>query len=336
VTVTHRTVRVAAVQLEPAIADVAENLRRCEALGDEAGAAGAEWIVLPEFFTTGMAYDERMADAVVDEDGPALALLRRLALRHGARVGGSFLCRDGDGHNRNAYLLVGPDGRRLGRHDKDLPTMWENCFYVGGDDDGVLDAGDGVSAGAAVCWELMRTQTAHRLRGRIDVLIAGSAWWSIPPWPPAPVTRRLEARNARTAAHVASAMAAAIGAPVIHAAHCGPIDCAMPLSPLRYRGEFEGGAVICDGRGTTVARRDRREGPGIVLADLALGRVAPTAPVPERFWMHRRGALPAFTWAYQRAHGRRWYARHALGRPVATVPEPAPGPRGDTGLERYG
>jgi predicted amidohydrolase len=321
-----RTVRVAAVQLEPAIADVAENLRRCEALGDEAGEAGAEWIVLPEFFTTGMAFDDRMAGAVLPEDGPALTLLRRLAVRHGATVGGSFLCRDADGHNRNAYLLVGPDGRRLGRHDKDLPTMWENCFYVGGDDDGVIDAGDGVCAGAAVCWELMRTQTARRLRGRVDVLVAGSAWWSIPPWPPATVTRRLEARNARTAAHVASAMAAAVGAPAIHAAHCGPIDCAMPLSPVRYRGEFEGGAIICDAAGASVARRDRRQGAGIVVADVALGRTAPTAAIPERFWMHRRGALPAVTWSYQRAHGRRWYARHALGRPVATVPERADRP----------
>jgi predicted amidohydrolase len=319
-----RPVRVAAVQLEPAIGDVAENLARCEALGDAAGAAGAEWIVLPEFFTTGMAFDDAIAAAALPEDGAALALLRRLAVRHGATVGGSFLCRDADGHNRNAFLLVGPDGARLGRHDKDLPTMWENCFYVGGADDGVLEAGDGVAAGAAVCWELMRTQTARRLRGRVDVVLAGSAWWSIPAWPPAAVTRRMEARNARTAAGIAPALARAVGAPVVHAAHAGAIECAMPLAPLRYRGVFQGGAVICDAAGTVLARRDRREGAGIAVAEVQLGRVAPSAPVPDRFWLHRRGALPALTWSYQRAHGRRWYARHALGRPLAQVPESAP------------
>jgi hypothetical protein len=86
--------------------------------------------------------------------------------------------------------------------------MWENGFYVGGDDDGVIDVGGGVHAGAAVCWEPMRTHTARRQRGRVDVLVAGSAWWSIPAWPPALLTRRFQARNARTAAHVASAMAA--------------------------------------------------------------------------------------------------------------------------------
>lgn len=79
-------------------------------------------------------------------------------------IGGSLLARDADGHVRNAYLLVTPDGV-AGRHDKDLPTMWENAFYIGGHHDGVIAAGD-LTVGAAVCWEFMRTQTVHRLRWR--------------------------------------------------------------------------------------------------------------------------------------------------------------------------
>ncbi|MEJ7718154.1 MAG: nitrilase-related carbon-nitrogen hydrolase [Thermoleophilaceae bacterium] len=57
--------KVAAVQLEPRIADVAENLARSELLADDAGARGAELIVLPEFFTTGMAFREELADAAL-------------------------------------------------------------------------------------------------------------------------------------------------------------------------------------------------------------------------------------------------------------------------------
>jgi predicted amidohydrolase len=34
----------------------------CERLADEAGAAGAEWILLPEFFTTGMGFHPELAD----------------------------------------------------------------------------------------------------------------------------------------------------------------------------------------------------------------------------------------------------------------------------------
>lgn len=305
------SVRVAAVQLEPVIADVAANLEAAERLAGEAGAQGAAWIVLPEFFTTGIAFDERLAQAALPPDGEATELLRRLARRHGARVGGSFLCRDDDGEVRNAFLLAGPDGEILGRHDKDLPTMWENAFYVGGCDDGVIDAGGGIVAGVALCWELMRSQTARRLRGRVDVVVGGSGWWSIPPWPPAALTRRWEAANARTAATVAQAFAPLVGAPVVHAAHAGPISCRFPGAPLlRYRGYLQGGACVCDARGRVLARRGRQEGAGVAIAEIAPGRVAPAAPVPERFWLHRRGPLPALTWQTQRVHGRRWYSRH--------------------------
>ena len=309
--------RIAAVQLEPVVGDVAENLRRCRRLGDEAGAAGADWIVLPEFFTTGMGFVDAIADAALPPDGAGLQLLQELAVRHDAVVGGSFICRDEDGHNRNAWFLVGRDGRVLGRHDKDLPTMWENCFYVGGDDDGVIDA-DGLPVGAAVCWEFMRTQTVHRLRGRVDLIVGGSAWWSIPPWPPASVTERLEASNARTATSVAPAMARAVGAPVAHASLCGSIECAMPMTPgpFKYRGQYEGGACITDGRGGVLAWRGAEDGQGIVVADVEPGRTTPTLEADGGFWLHQRGVLPAAMWALQNAHGRGWYRRNAHGRPA--------------------
>ena len=321
--------RIAAVQLEPVVGDVAENLRRCRRLGDEAGAAGADWIVLPEFFTTGMAFDESIASAALPPDGAALELLRELASRHDAVVGGSFICRDTDGENRNAWFLVAPGGRILGRHDKDIPTMMENCFYVGGDDDGVLDA-DGLSVGAAVCWEFMRTQTARRLRGRVDLIVGGSAWWSIPEWPPASLTRRLEAANARTAASVVPAMARAVGVPVAHAAHCGQVRSELPLVPrARYRGHYEAGTCIVDAHGGVLAWRGVDDGPGVVVADVEPERVDPTLEPGEGFWMHRRGAVPAAVWAYQRMHGRWWYQRHARGRPAELRSLEELAPRGE-------
>jgi predicted amidohydrolase len=307
--------RAAAIQLEPAIADVAANLDASERLANEAAAAGAEWIALPEFFTTGIAFDERLADAAVAPDGAATQMLRDVARRHGVTIGGSFLCRDSDGHTRNAYLLVGPGGSILGRHDKDLPTMWENAFYVGGEDDGVIEAGD-LCVGTAVCWELMRTQTVRRLRGRVDLVMAGSGWWSIPQWP---LTGPLEKSNARTATTIAEKLAPLVGAPVVHGANIGAIECPLPWMPANYRGYLEGGAVIAGANGEVVARRDRTEGPGFVIADVTPGRVDPSANPPGRFWLHRRGVVAAFTWNLQRIHGRRWYKRHTQGRPPLVV-----------------
>lgn len=305
----------AAIQLDARLGEVAENLAACETLADAAGAAGAGLIALPEFFTTGIGFDPRLVRAALPPDGPATELLLRLAARHRALVGGSFLCRDADGHIRNAYLLAGPDGL-AGRHDKDLPTMWENSFYTGGDDSGLLAArlpdGTPVSVGAAVCWELMRSETARRLRGAVDALMTGSGWWSIPRWPPRRVFDALERRNRATARAAAAEFAGFVGAPMVHAAHCGPLECGMPWLPLRYRGHLEGAALITDADGTVLAERRPEQGPGVVLADITIGRGTPAREVPGRYWLHRRGVIPTLTWHYQRLHGRRWYRRHVL------------------------
>jgi predicted amidohydrolase len=221
---------------------------------------------------------------------------------------------------RNAFLLATPDGI-AGRHDKDLPTMWENAFYVGGGDDGIMRAG-GLDVGAAVCWEFMRTQTARRLRGRVDLLVGGSFWWSFPDWPPRAVMRRREVANERQAVGAAPAMAPYVGAPVVHASNCGPLECASPWFPLRYRGHVEGGASVTDARGRILAFRDRREGEGLAIADVEPGRVAPERTIPGRFWLHRRDPMAAFFWSYQRLHGRRWYPRNVRGRPPLAVERP--------------
>ncbi|GFG70156.1 hypothetical protein MSEN_18760 [Mycolicibacter senuensis] len=292
------------------LGDVRANLAACERLADEAGRAGAEIIALPEFFTTGIGFDESLATAALPPDGAATELLTALALRHRALVGGSFLCRDPDGHVRNAYLLADPGGV-VGRHDKDLPTMWENAFYTTGDDDGVLTAA-GHPVGAAVCWELMRTQTVRRLRGRVDLVMTGSGWWSIPRWAPQALFDRLERNNAGTARLAAASFARYVGAPVVHAAHAGTLTCAMPWLPLTYRGHFEGATLIATADGTVVAERHADEGEGIVLGEITLGRQSPRLDPPAGFWLHRRGTLPTTVWHYQRWHGRRWYRHHVF------------------------
>ncbi|CAJ1504282.1 carbon-nitrogen hydrolase family protein [[Mycobacterium] burgundiense] len=309
----------AAVQLEAVLGDVAANLAACEALADEACRAGARIIALPEFFSTGIGFDDALKDAALPPDGAATALLTSLARRHDALVGGSFLCRDPDGHVRNAYLAATPDGV-LGRHDKDLPTMWENCFYTGGHDDGVIPAGQ-YQLGAAVCWELMRTRTVTRLRSRVDLVMTGSGWWSIPRWTPRAVFDRWEYQNSATARAVAPMFAKYVGAPVIHAAHAGDLTCGMPWLPMPYRGRLEGSTMIVDARGEILAERGPDEGPGVVLAEIEIGRATPLLEPPDRYWLHPRGPLPSAVWHYQRWHGRRWYRRHVLSA-GATLAEP--------------
>lgn len=299
---------VAAIQLEAVVGDVAANLAASERLADEAGREGARIIALPEFFSTGIGFVDGLKDSALPPDGAATELLHALARRHRALVGGSFLCRDADGHVRNAYLAVGPDGV-VGRHDKDLPTMWENAFYIGGQDDGVFSNGDH-HVGAAVCWELMRTQTVRRMRKRVDVVMTGSGWWSVPQWTPRALFDRWERDNCATARTAAATFAKYVGAPVLHAAHAGELTCPMPWLPVGYEGHFEGSTLIADADGTVVAERRADEGEGVVLGAIEIGRRPPSLEPPDRYWLHSRGALASATWHYQRWHGRRWYRSH--------------------------
>ncbi|MUM19598.1 carbon-nitrogen hydrolase family protein [Mycobacterium sp. CBMA271] len=300
----------AAVQLEAVIGDVAANLEKCAQLADEAGRAGARIIALPEFFTSGIAFDPSLKDAALPPSGAATELLCAVARRYDALVGGSFLCRDEDGHVRNAYFAADSTGI-VGRHDKDLPTMWENSFYIGGQDDGVFRAG-AYEVGAAVCWELMRTRTAQRLRSRVDVVMTGSGWWSIPRWHPRATFDGMERRNRDTARTAAATFAKYVGAPVIHAAHVGEFRCAMPWLPVEYQGQFEGSTLITDSAGRVVAERRPEEGQGVVLGDIDPGRRAPTLEVPDRYWLHSRGLIATAAWHYQRWHGRPWYRKNMV------------------------
>jgi hypothetical protein len=41
--------------------------------------------------------------------------------------------------------------------------------------------------------------------------------------------------------------------------------------------------------------------------------------VPDRFWLHRRGAIAAISWNTQRLLGRPWYRRNVRGRRALTL-----------------
>jgi len=306
-----KPVKVAAIQLATKIGDSNTNIASCERLALLAIKETARWIALPEFFTTGVSWNPKIVEAIQNIDGTAASFMRDFSAKHQVVLGGSFLCRLSDGSVRNRYQCYA-NGSLLGQHDKDLPTMWENYFYEGGDsnDSGILGTYDNTRIGAAVCWEFMRTMTARRLRNQVDVIMGGSCWWSIPTNFPGMLQRLWEPANNRCSLAAIQDSARLIGAPVIHAAHCGEIECPMPGLPIKYRGYFEGNAAIVDASGQVLAHRSASEGEGIVCAEISMGAQATTEEIPHRYWLRNRGFLPAFAWHHQRLLGRRWYKRN--------------------------
>ena len=217
--------RVAAIQMTAKLGDVEENCEAAERLVLAAIDEGAELVVLPEFFTTSMGFHPSMLDAARPIDGEPFRLLRRLARDKGAIIGGSFIA-EHEEKTLNSFVLAFPDGSTH-IHDKDLPTMWENCYYEPGSDDGVLETSSG-KIGVAMCWELVRTQTVRRLRGRIELVVGGSCWWDLPYGSNSPELETGRELNVALYEKTPPTFARLLRVPFVHAAHTGEFEGLTP------------------------------------------------------------------------------------------------------------
>jgi predicted amidohydrolase len=126
-----------------------------------------------EILTSAAAFHEDMVTSIRPLDGAPAQLLKDPARQENVILGGSFLAQEGD-HVYNRFLLVMLDGTTP-RHDKDVPTYRETCYYEKGNEYGVLTTPLGPMR-AALCWEMVRSGTVRRLAGKTDiVLTAGPA-----------------------------------------------------------------------------------------------------------------------------------------------------------------
>ena len=272
------SIRVAAVQMTAELGNVDANLASAERLVRVAFDRGADWVILPELFSSGNAFHPDMAAATRAIDGQPAKLLRDLARQGNATVGGSFLAWR-EGNIYNSFVLALPGGS-MHRHDKDYPTFWENCYYIGGNDDGVLPTPQG-DVGAVLCWEFIRSRTAARLKGKVGMVVGGSGWWSMPPDNPA------SKMNLEIMKTTPSRFARMLGVPVVHAAQAGNfVGQSWPDQGDTYPSHYLGEAQIVDGKGCVLARMSREEGEGVITADISFGSIAdePEA-IPDRYWI---------------------------------------------------
>src|SRR5215831_7763515 len=277
-----QTLRIAAVQMQAQMGDVAANLRKAERLVHEAFRQGAEWVILPEFFTSAMAFHPGMLDAARPVDGEPRQILVALAKQHSGVVGGSFIALRGE-NAYNTFALAFPDGSTF-FHDKDQPTMWENCYYIGGEDDGILTTPQG-PIGSALCWEMIRTRTVRRLVGKVNIVVGGSCWWDLPD--DAPQHRaEFRPRNLALLTETPSRIARILGVPVVHASHCGDFEgFALGKGEAAYRSHYLGETQIVDGHGSLLARMTWQDGEGVIVAEIEPRMVDEREAIPEGFWI---------------------------------------------------
>jgi len=300
--------KVAAVQMKAELGNVETNLKSAERLATLAFREGAEWVILPEFFTSAVAFHPKMLDVALPIDGKATQLLKDLAVEHNGVVGGSFISLCGT-DSYNTWVLAFPDGSTY-FHDKDQPTMWENCYYIGGNDDGVLETSAG-RVGVAMCWEFVRTRTARRMLNRVDLVVGGSCWWTLPEKRIPGFPQKIHDRNLEIMIETPGRFARMLGVPVVHAAHAGEFKADMPLMPgFPYKSYYLGETQIVDAAGRILARMKREDGEGFITAEIDLTKKQPSEPIPNRFWISDLPLPIKLVWHYQNMHGKRYYRKN--------------------------
>src|SRR4051794_14334192 len=309
--------RIAVVQPALELGEVERNLARIEDLiRDARREHAADVVVVPEAFTTPNVYAKVLRSTARPVDGQPMQMLVRLARELDCVLAGGFLAIRG-ANAYGTYVLAEPDGA-LHLHDKDIPTAWEQHFYLGGDDDGVVPcAALGCDVGLMSGWEWARFRTAARVRARGARLVLGGMCWPSMPlnWPGLfrLWSRREHAIWRRQARDLPGQVARLTGVPVAHASHVGPVRGETPLGPgIPWGTVMLGESQVCDRDGTVLARLTLEDGEGHVAADVQLGAPVPSDAIRDRYWIPDMTVTTHAAWHGMNSHGALAYRlRHA-------------------------
>ncbi len=309
--------RIAVVQPALELGEVERNLQHVEDLVRDAHREhGAEVIIVPEAFTTPNVYAKVLRGTARPVDGQPLQMLIRLARELDCVLGGGFVAVRGS-NTFGTFVLAEPDGA-VHLHDKDIPTAWEQNFYLGGDDQGVVGCGTlGCTVGLMSGWEWARFRTAARVRAAgARLVLGGMCWPSMPLNWPGPLrlwANREHAIWRRQASELPGQVARLCGAPVAHASHVGPVRGETPLGPgIPWQTQMIGESQICDRDGTALARLTLEDGEGHAAADVTLQAPEPLDAIEDRFWIPRMTLTTHAAWHGMNAQGAVSYRlRHA-------------------------
>lgn len=302
--------KIASIQLNADFAEVASNLEQSESYIRQAALAGAELVVLPEFFSSAIGFSEQMLDVAIQNE-KVQKWLMQLAVKFNIIIGGSYIYFNGK-NAFNLFSLVFPNGEVF-EHKKDIPTQFENCYYTNGDENNVLITPIG-NFGVALCWEMIRYDTLRRITGKVDLILSGSCWWDLPI--NAPLDREsLRQYNQSLACDTPVALAKLSGVPVVHANHCGKVTASnFPDADKLQTRQFVGAAQIVDGNGHVLARKQFFEGGGFVIADILwdTSNRKREKNFPAKYWIPDLPESYIHAWDTVNPRGKLYYEAVAL------------------------
>jgi predicted amidohydrolase len=156
-----RTVRLAAVHFRPnGGKEAIDNLRACAPLVAEASRAKADLVVFGEHIhSQGIKPSQQMADPV---PGPSSEFFGELAKKHDLYIVAGLMERDG-AKIHNTAVLLGPDGRLVGKYRKSTLTASEvSAGIMPGNEYPVFDTRFG-KVGIMICYDAFFPEAARQL-----------------------------------------------------------------------------------------------------------------------------------------------------------------------------
>lgn len=191
--------KVAAVQASPVFLDTPATIDKACRLVREAAAGGASLVVFPEVFVSaypywswvgnpvaGSPWFQKLCEAAVEVPGPEVARVAQVASECRVHVAIGINERAARSLTTiyNTMLLIGPDGKLLGRHRKLVPTWAEKLTWAPGDGAGlrVHDTAIG-PIGMLACGENTNTLARFSLLAQGE-LVHLASYISLPVAPP--------------------------------------------------------------------------------------------------------------------------------------------------------
>jgi len=167
--------KLAVLQTDCAVGDVAANTAQAVELLKEAGASGAELAVLPECFSTGsggLAAESGCAEPV---PGPCSDALCETAAEQKMWSVAAIAEKIEEGLS-NTSLVIAPDGTLVAKYRKRFLYMQEAETFIRGDESLVVDMGF-VTAGITICYDYMFPEYVRALVNSGARLLAHSTAW---------------------------------------------------------------------------------------------------------------------------------------------------------------
>ncbi|MGX5773886.1 nitrilase-related carbon-nitrogen hydrolase [Methylorubrum zatmanii] len=168
--------KIAVAQITGRIGQIEANRAASRVAIEEAAAAGAGLVVLPELIVSGYTVEPDVLQGAAEPlQGGTLDLWSGLARRHGIHVAGGFCERDGD-RLYNSAILVGPDGLRIHYRKLHLFDREKDVFTPG--DKGLPVAETPVGRiGLCVCYDLRFVEVLRGLAlAGAEIAAVPTAW----------------------------------------------------------------------------------------------------------------------------------------------------------------